>query len=122
MDVNGSDAPEERSEPAPREGKADGGEQESPWKAMKQNVVKAAIERWIAKAEKASGGIGDGPEPVEIGGGTDPRDDGPVALFETGDLGEGPRREKVGYRIHVREAGLTSGISGERSESAACRG
>ena len=52
MQMNGSHAPGERSEPAPRESEADGGEQESPGKAVEQNVVKAAVERWIAEARE----------------------------------------------------------------------
>jgi len=88
MQRNGCRTPKERREPAPREDEADGGKEESPGKAVEQNVVRAAVERGIAEAQKASRGIGDSPEPVEIGGETYPRDDGPVALFETRAFGE----------------------------------
>ena len=122
MDVNGSDAPEERSEPATREGETNGGEQESPEQAVEQNVVEPAVKRRISVAEETSGPVDDGPEPIEVRCGADPRDDGPVPLVEARDLRKGPGREEMGNGVHGREACLTSGISGERSESAACRG
>src|SRR5262245_38073937 len=102
MEMNGREGPEERDEPASCESEADRGEQEGPEQAVQQDVMVAAVECWIAVAQKASRRIDDSAEPIEIRRQTGPRDDGSVSLLKAGDLGQGPRGDEMRDGVHAQ--------------------